>query len=118
MKITYLGIELIYLICYTEWAFDILRKDERGKSMDVKWNISNLIGRCRDKTGKILTYDMIHEGTGIDRMTVSKMVLNKAVSAKLRHIAALMEFFSLEIGEPIRISDVFAIVEDKTEDKK
>jgi hypothetical protein len=80
--------------------------------MEYRWNVAGLMGRYKVKTGQTLIYEDIQKKTGIDRMTISNMVNNKLVSAKLKHLAALVEFFGDALGEDVGICDILVIVDD------
>ena len=72
----------------------------------MKWQLNQLIGRCKDETPQGVTYRGISEATGLSTSTLTEIASNRASRADLNTIDALLGFFSEALGEDLSTSDL------------
>lgn len=74
----------------------------------IRFRIQELLAEKQFKEGRRVTLNELSEVTGINRVTLSKMVNQKGYSSVTNNIDKLCKFFNCSVG------DVMEYVDDKS----
>lgn len=85
----------------------------------ARWNIAQLIGRYKTKTGESLIYEKIRDeikgnyNKSLDIMTISRMVNNRQKAVNIETLDVLVDYFSKKLCEDLSHSDILVTVDDE-----
>lgn len=77
----------------------------------IRFKLQELLAEKQFKDGKRVTLIEVAEATGINRMTLSRMINNRGYSTVTDNLDKLCKFFGC------KVEDIAEYVEDRPEDK-